>query len=160
MNIVFISNEYPTWAPGGKGTFIQTIARALVLLQHDVTVLGIGDATKKEVLDDEGVTCIRLRKPLAPKAKFIENFARIRSALNKMNDIKPIDIVETSELDCAYLPKNPSYKKVIRLHGGHHFFAEAEKRGIRDGGGKRMGVERRGGKREGGGQDGKAKTEG
>ncbi len=130
MNIVFISNEYPTWAPGGKGTFIQTIARELVLQEHQVTVLGIGDSSRKEVLVDQGVTCIRLRKPRTPKAKFIENFARIRLALKKMHSIKPIDIVETSELDCAYLPKNPPYKKVIRLHGGHHFFAEAEKRGI------------------------------
>ena len=130
MNIVFISNEYPTWAPGGKGTFIQTIARELVLQNHKVTVLGIGDSSKKELLNDEGVQCIRLRKPVSPKAKFFENFARIRSALKKMNSIASIDIVETSELDCAYLPKNPPYKKVIRLHGGHHFFAEAEKRGI------------------------------
>lgn len=130
MNIVFISNEYPTWAPGGKGTFIQTIARELVLQKHQVTVLGIGVSSEKIMLNDEGVQCIRLRKPISPQGKFIENFARIRAALRSLQKNSPIDIVETSELDCAYLPKNPPYKKVIRLHGGHHFFAEAEKRGI------------------------------
>lgn len=130
MNIVFISNEYPTWGPGGKGTFIQTIARELVEQQHQVTVLGIGVSSNKIVLNDQGVQCIRLRKPISPKGKFIENFARIRAAIGSLHKQSPIDIVETSELDCAYLPKNTPYKKVIRLHGGHHFFAEAEKRGI------------------------------
>ncbi len=130
MNIVFISNEYPLWAPGGKGTFIQTFARALVAAGHQATVVGIGDTSSIKELEDEGVRLIRLRKPLLPKAKFIENFARIRKKIKELHAEHPVDIVETSELDCAYVSKNPPYKKIIRLHGGHHFFAEGENRGI------------------------------
>ncbi len=130
MHIVFISNEYPLWAPGGKGTFIQTFARELVAAGHKATVLGIGEKAIVERLDDKGVVLIRLRKPISPKAKFIENFLRINKRLSKINKETKIDIVEASELDCAYLPKKPPFKKVIRLHGGHHFFAEGEQRGI------------------------------
>ncbi|GER59690.1 capsular polysaccharide biosynthesis protein [Patiriisocius marinus] len=130
MNIVFISNEYPTWAPGGKGTFVQTFARELVKDGHTAIVLGIGEDSKKVILEDNGVQLIRLPKPISPVARYIENFIRINKELKRIQKTTAIDIVETSELDCAYLSKNASYKKVIRLHGGHHFFAEAEKRDI------------------------------
>lgn len=130
MHIVFISNEYPLWATGGKGSFIQTLGRGLVDAGHEVKVLGIGVENKIVKMDDRGVQLIRLPKPNLPKAKFIENFWRIRRELKRIEKNTRIDIVETSELDCAYLPKKTWYKKVIRLHGGHHFFAEAEKRGI------------------------------
>ena len=36
---------------------------------------------------------------------------------------EPLDIVEGSELNFAFFPRITSYKKIIRLHGGHHFFA-------------------------------------
>ena len=130
MHIVFISSEYPLWQSGGKGTFIQSFARALVRQGHKATVLGIG-TDKTAVYDqDQGVQLIRLRKPILPIGRYLENWNRINKELKKINKTYPIAIVETSELDCAYLPKKASYKKVIRLHGGHHFFAETEKRGI------------------------------
>ncbi len=130
MHIVFISNEYPLWTSGGKGTFIQTFAQAIVNAGHSATVLGIGTTSKKQVLQDQGVFIIRLKKPVLPKGKYIENSMRINRELKSIHKQNVIDIVETSELDCAYLPKQTPYKKVIRLHGGHHFFAEAEKRTI------------------------------
>lgn len=130
MHIVFISNEYPLWASGGKGTFIQTFARGLVKEGHSVKVLGIGYNRNKVVLEDQGVQLIRLSKPYLPKATYLENFWRIRRELKTIHKTESIDIVETSELDCAYLHQNAFYKKVIRLHGGHHFFATSENRGI------------------------------
>lgn len=130
MHIVFISSEYPLWQSGGKGTFIQTFARALVKRGHRVTVLGIGTEKSAIYDQDQGVHLIRLRKPILPKGRYLENWRRINTELKKINKTHPIAIVETSELDCAYLPKKATFKKVIRLHGGHHFFAEAENRGI------------------------------
>lgn len=130
MHIVFISNEYPLWTSGGKGTFIQTFGRAMVNAGHTATVVGIGVDNEKKILEDQGVTIIRLKKPILPKGKYIENSMSINKELKKIHKESAIDIVETSELDCAYLPKQTPFKKVIRLHGGHHFFAEAEKRGI------------------------------
>ena len=104
---------------------------------HTAIVLGIGEDSKKVILEDNGVQLIRLPKPISPVARYIENFIRINKELKKIQKTTAIDIVETSELDCAYLPKKTSYKKVIRLHGGHHFFSEAEKRDINPIKGKR-----------------------
>ncbi len=137
MHILFISNEYPLWASGGKGSFIQTIARGMVAAGHSCTVLGIGDERKELQLEDKGVQIIRLPKPYLPKAKYIENFWRIRRKIKEINSVNPIQIVETSELDCAYLNRETTYKKVIRLHGGHHFFATSENRDINPIKGKR-----------------------
>ena len=56
-----------------------------------------------------------------------KNIAKTIATLHKEN---PIDIVEGAELSLAFLPKIKEIKYVIRLHGGHHFFAEGENRGI------------------------------
>ena len=47
MHIVFLSHEYPFWSPGGVGTFIQILGRALVEEGHQVKVLGPGKDLKE-----------------------------------------------------------------------------------------------------------------
>ena len=47
-----------------------------------------------------------------------------------MHKKKPINSIEGAELSFAFLPKIKDIKYVIRLHGGHHFFAVAENREI------------------------------
>lgn len=46
------------------------------------------------------------------------------------NNEIPSDIVEGSELNFAFFPNITPYKKVFRLHGGHHFFAHEEQRKV------------------------------
>jgi glycosyltransferase involved in cell wall biosynthesis len=63
-----------------------------------------------------------------PKSKwkfgrFYDHTKRILIKINEINSINTIDVVEGSELDFAFFFKKTTYKKVIRLHGGHHFFA-------------------------------------
>lgn len=131
MNIVFLSPEYPLWASGGIGTFLQTYGRALVKEGHRVTILGPGVKRKEVELQDQGVRLIRL----AANAKkwlpnFMHNAWQINKKLKALHNEHPIDIIEASELGLALLSRKHPAKKVIRLHGGHHFFSEAENRGI------------------------------
>lgn len=131
MHICFISYEYPLWATGGIGSFIQTLGRMMVLKGHHVTVVGIGTSRKEEFIIDEGVELFRLPAPgLFPKGRFLENAIRMRRKIKQIHQIKPIDVVEAPEWGLAFLPKKTSYKKVIRMHGGHHFFAKSENRKI------------------------------
>lgn len=130
MHIVFLSHEYPLWSPGGVGTFIQTLGRALVEKGHQVKVLGPGRELKEVRLFDEGVELIRLPKTSGMLPAFIHNAFRINRALKKIHSENPIDIIESAELGLAFISKSHQAKKVIRLHGGHHFFSEAENRGI------------------------------
>jgi len=130
MHIVFLSSEYPLWAPGGVGTFLQTFGRALVKKGHRVTVMGPGKEFYEEKLDDEGVILYRLPKKKGILPSFLHNTLEINKKLKSLEKEIPIDIIESAEGGLALLFKTHAAKKVIRLHGGHHFFAEAEKRGI------------------------------
>ena len=55
---------------------------------------------------------------------------QINKKLKQLHKENPITIIEAAEGGLALLSKGHLAKKVIRLHGGHHFFSEAEKRKI------------------------------
>ncbi|MCL2074297.1 MAG: glycosyltransferase family 4 protein [Marinilabiliaceae bacterium] len=131
MHICYLSPEYPLWITGGIGTFIQTIGKMLVKNGHYVTIIGHSNVPGGAYLNDEGIEIYRTPAPkYLKKGSFIENAFRIRKKIKQIDKIKPIDIIESNESGLFYLPSKTSYKKVIRLHGGHCFFAESENRPI------------------------------
>ena len=130
MHIVFLSSEYPLWSPGGFGSFLQTFGRLLVKNGHAVTILGIGIDTNMKFMEDEGVQIYRLPKNRSKLPNFVAASFAINKELKRIHSKKTIDIIETAEGGLAFISKKTPAKKVIRLHGGHHFFAEAERRGI------------------------------
>jgi glycosyltransferase involved in cell wall biosynthesis len=126
MHIVYLTNEYPykDFAHGGIGTFVQNLARNLVKKGVNVSVIGITNSTKNVGAElDGGVKIYRIKQSTAKFGKFIFNSLRIQKKIKEINKIHAVDIVEGSELSFAFLPKKAPYKKVIRMHGGHHFFA-------------------------------------
>ena len=131
MHICFLSHEYPLWTTGGIGSFLQTISRKLVKEGHIVTVIGWSNLLKGIFVNGQGVSIYRLPIPkYFKKGQFIENAFNIRKKINEINARIPIDILETSENGLFLLPSKTPYKKVVRMHGGHHFFAESENRSI------------------------------
>lgn len=130
MHIVFLSHEYATWSPGGVGTFLQTLGRALVKSGHEVSIVGAGKSDSEEQLEDKGVQLYRLPKNAGRLPDFLHNARLMNRKLRELQIKNPIDIIEGAEQGLAFVSKKHPAKKVIRLHGGHHFFAEAEKRGI------------------------------
>lgn len=130
MHIVFLSSEYPLWSPGGFGTFLQTFGRGLAAEGHKVSIVGVGVKDTEEVLEDTGVLLYRLPKKRGKLPAFIHNRKVLNSKLKWLHAQNPIDILETAEGGLALISKNLPATKIIRLHGGHHFFAEAEKRPI------------------------------
>jgi glycosyltransferase involved in cell wall biosynthesis len=131
MHIFFLSPEFPrkNAVHGGIGTFLLTFSKKLIENGHQVTVAGInGNSYVDEIID--GVRVVIFPNSKAKLVGWWRNFSKISEFIDKLNKVQPIDIVEGSELSLAFLDKNPVIKYVIRLHGGHHFFAEGEKRGI------------------------------
>ncbi|RIW12248.1 glycosyltransferase family 1 protein [Algoriphagus lacus] len=131
MHICFLSPEFPRKGAthGGIGTFLLTFSKKLIENGHQVTVAGINGGK----LIDEQIDGVRVVTFPASKAKLIgwwRNFSVISDFIDQTHEGHPIDIVEGSELTLAFLRKNPAIKYLIRLHGGHHFFAEGEKRGV------------------------------
>ncbi|MEM7186732.1 MAG: glycosyltransferase family 4 protein [Bacteroidota bacterium] len=130
MHIVFLSGEYPLWTSGGVGTFIQTLGRALVSRDHRVSVVGIGKDDREIELEDQGVKIYRLPVNKGKLPNFWVNSKRINKKLSALHAQHPIDILESAEGGMALISSKHKAKRVVRLHGGHHFFAEAEKRSI------------------------------
>lgn len=132
MNICFLTHEYPKPGlnPGGVGVFLKTYLPVLAKNGIKVTVLG---ANNSNALEDTVVDGVRIIRIPNPKIKGI-NWWFIAKGLNqKLQEIhaeSPLDIVEGSELAFAFLEKPKGVKFIIRLHGGHHFFAESENRKI------------------------------
>ena len=130
MHICYLSSEYPLWQNGGLGSFLQTISRQLVLMGHKVSILGIGKADNEVIIDDKGVQIYRLPEPKFSYFKFYQNTKSINIKLALIHENNPIDIIESPEQGLFRIKKLKGIKYVIRLHGGHHFFAEGENRSI------------------------------
>lgn len=132
MHICFITHEYPKegFPHGGIGSFVKTIATELVKNNIQVSVVGINyTATEeREVVDD--VAIYRLKKSNVKGLAWYFNSKRINKTIKKIHRQTPISIIEAPESGFAFINKIRDIKFIIRLHGGHHFFAEAENRKI------------------------------
>ena len=132
MHICFLTNEYPQpgYPHGGIGSFIKTLGEALVLHGLDVSVVDIGHRDFNEHENDHGIEIYRIASAKSKRVTWYLNSRKINKQIDCINSIRPINVIEASEMGLAFIKKRDNIKYVIRLHGGHHFFAEAENRGI------------------------------
>lgn len=132
MHICFITNEYPKigFPHGGVGTFVQTFGKKLAERGHQVSVVGINYIPIDEKENSDSVAIYRIRPSKIRGLTWFLNAQRVNKKIKQLHAANPIDIIETAELGIAFLNKLKGIKYIIRLHGGHHFFAEAENRGI------------------------------
>ncbi len=132
MHICFITSEYPKsgFPHGGVGTFVKTISNKLVDLGHLVSIVGINYENKYEEEIYENLNIYRLKPKVLKGLTWYFNSKSISDQIKKIHLKNPINVVESAELGLAFVKKLPQVKYVIRLHGGHHFFSEAENRKI------------------------------
>ncbi|WP_405605374.1 glycosyltransferase family 4 protein [Polaribacter sp. Asnod1-A03] len=125
LHIVFLTNEYPKKGlnGGGIGSFVQFLGHGLISKNVKVSVIGINNTYKYEYEKDKDIEIYRLAKSKWKFGKFHQNTKRILSKIKEIDKLLKVDVVEGSELNFAFFPKVTTYKKMIRLHGGHHFFA-------------------------------------
>jgi len=122
MHLVFLCNEYPPAPHGGIGSFTQTMARTLAARGHKVTVVGFYPQRDDVREDDHGVSVVRLAHARVRGMGLIVNGRRLMRELGNIDAQSRIDIIEGPENSLALLPGFPSAVKIIRMHGGHHFF--------------------------------------
>jgi len=133
MHVVFITSEYPTpgLPHGGIGTFVRFLASSLVQYGVEVSVVGFYKSNKAaSISTEEGVVIHRLQPSRWKSMRFFDHSLRLNKRLKEINRKQKIDIVEAAELGLAFVQKTSGVKYVIRMHGGHHFFSQAEKRKI------------------------------
>lgn len=132
MHICFLTNEYPKegFPHGGIGSFVKTLAVALVKKGFKVSVVGINYTSENETENIDGVNVYRLKRSTVKGLSWHFNSKAIDLKIKEIHQQNPIQIIESPELGLAFLSKIKAIKYSIRLHGGHHFFAESEKRKI------------------------------
>jgi glycosyltransferase involved in cell wall biosynthesis len=125
MHIVFLTSEFPKLNAkhGGVGTFIKALASQLVIHQIKVSVIGIYNLDTNKSFTEEGIEVYGIKSSNWKLGKFYQNSRRLVDTLKKIHKKNAIDFVEGAELAFAFFPKKTPYKKIIRMHGGHHFFA-------------------------------------
>ena len=124
MHICFLTNEYPKegFPHGGIGSFVKTIATALVKNGIKVSVIGINYTPNNESQIIEGVNVYRLKRSGQKGLAWYFNSKAINRKIREIHKQHSIQIVEASELGLAFISRIKNIKYVIRLHGGHHFF--------------------------------------
>lgn len=132
MHICFLTNEFPKYGfpHGGIGSFIKTLAVVLVRKGIKVSVVGINYTSNDETEIIDGVKIYRLKRSNIKGLSWYFNSKIINKKIKEIHNQNPIDIIESSELGFAFILKIKGIKYIIRLHGGHHFFAESENRKI------------------------------
>ncbi len=121
MHIGFLSNEYPPLPSGGIGTSVQTLARALVVAGHRVTVLGWGRAG---AFDDQGVQVRILAATPLPKLGWLLNRRQAAAELNRMVRQEDLAIVEAPDWCGPSAGMRLTCPLVIRCHGSATYFAD------------------------------------
>jgi glycosyltransferase involved in cell wall biosynthesis len=123
MHICFLCNEYPPGRHGGVGSFTQTLGRGLVGRGHRVTAVGVYRGENERVENDEGVRVVRLPHSSIRRTGFVVNGLRLRQSLARIHKESAIDVLDGPELSLSTVSKEFPVARVIRMHGGHHFFA-------------------------------------
>ena len=132
MHLCLITHEYPKagFAHGGIGSFIKTLVPKLVDQGVIVTVVGLSYDYKEDYEEDQGVRIYRLGYKNIKRMGWYHGMKAMNKKIAEIHKENPINIIESAELELAFLTKLPGIKYVIRLHGGHHFFSESEHRKI------------------------------
>jgi len=123
MRVAFCCGEYPPHRGGGIGTFTRALGRELVRRGIGVDVVGIYGIERDTVEYDEGVRVWRLAGAQLPYTRFVRNGRKLTGKLRELRVGEGLDLVEGQENAFAAVGRLPGVKKVIRMHGGHHFFA-------------------------------------
>lgn len=128
MHICFLTSEFPKkgYPHGGVGTFIRNLSVELVKNHIQVSVVGPNYSDLEENEDYFGVKIYRTRTH--NKSRGLVWWKRAKDINFRIKEIhlkNPIDIIEGTELGLAFIDKLPGIKYVIRMNGGHHFFAKA-----------------------------------
>lgn len=107
MHICFLTNEYPKagFPHGGLGSFVKTMAEALVKNGLQVTVIGLNYTPADETESVNGVHIIRIRKSNVKGLAWYFNSKNIAKTIATIHKKNPIAIVEGAELSLAFCLK-------------------------------------------------------
>jgi glycosyltransferase involved in cell wall biosynthesis len=130
MHVVFLTDEYPLegrWH-GGVGTFVRLLGQELATRGVRVSVVGFYPTGTNQPVQDDGLHVYALRWSTWPVLAWVDYYIRYNRCLKEIFKTCPYSVVDAPEGFFAYVRKLPGVTYVLRMHGGHHFFAKYENR--------------------------------
>lgn len=106
---------------------VNFLSKAFAEQGHQVSVVGNYKKAKTEPLQEGKLIIYRLAKASGLRAGYL-NLKHIGKCIAEIHGQTPIDVIEGAEWTFGFLKTPRGIKKVIRLNGGHHYFAYAENR--------------------------------
>ena len=133
MHICFITGEFPLPGQphGGIGSFVANLGESLVKQGFKVSVIGLRKVKEAESININGIDVFSIPHGKSRYFKWYENFKSLNQKILEIHKNNKIDVIETAELGLAFLKKIPSIKYIIRMHGGHNYFAKFENRPVK-----------------------------
>ena len=128
MHICFISSEFPLpgISFGGIGTFLLSYSKILVEKGHNVTIIGVCNEDKEIKKYINGVLIHYKKRSHVKGFSWFFNSRKISKSIAEVHKSNKIDIIEAQEGGFAFVRIPRGVKKIIRMHGGHHFFHKFE----------------------------------
>jgi alpha-maltose-1-phosphate synthase len=121
LHIGFLTLEYPPLISGGIGTSIRNLARALVRLGHQVTVLGWG---KDAAFEDQGVRVRFIGHTRLPGLGWLIHRRRIQQEINRLVKEENLAIVEAHDWCGPSALLKVRCPLVIRCNGSATYFGQ------------------------------------
>lgn len=128
MHICFIASEFPLpgISFGGIGTFLVSYSKILINNGHNVSIVGIIKGDREVITTVDRVNIFYTPHSKIRGLAWFFNSKNISKTIASIHQKNPIDIIEAQEAGFAFIKIPYGIPKVIRMHGGHLFFAEFE----------------------------------
>ena len=133
MKIAFLTPEYPhskTGNSGGIGTSILNLAKGLVLLHHQVSIIIYGQ-DKDEVFQDYGITFYKVKNVKIKGLSLFLTQKKVEKLLNKLVEEDKIELVEAPDWTGFTAFVKPKCPLIIRQNGSDTYFCHLDQRPVK-----------------------------
>lgn len=133
MKIAFLTPEYPhpkTGRAGGIGTSILSLAKALLSLNHEISILVYGQ-DEDDYFFENGLHFYKIKNTKVKGISFYLTQKKVERLINKLYAENKIDIVEAPDWTGFSAFINPKCPLVIRQNGSDTYFCHLDSRKVK-----------------------------
>lgn len=133
MKIAFLTPEYPhlrTGKSGGLGTSIFNLAKGVIALGHQVSIL-VYQQKEDAVIEDKGMTIYQIKNIKVKGFSLLLTQRKVQALINQLYADQKIEIVEASDWTGFTSFIQSKCPLVIRLNGSDTYFCHLEQRPVK-----------------------------
>lgn len=133
MHIGFLTSEFPNpklSRSGGIGTSILNLAKGLVALGHNVSVIVYGQAEDEKFIQD-GIVVHTIKNPKFKGLSLYLTQRKIQKLINKLVAEQNLDLIEAPDWTGITSNIKPNCPVVVKLNGSDTYFCHLDGRPVK-----------------------------